>query len=150
MPLAELDTMTNFVSGALWMERVSALLLGLFGLFALLLSGIGIYTVITLSTARRRREIGIRLALGARPSQVTAAVLAEAAVLSAAGLVLGGVAARFFLQPILASYLHPADLQDPKVYAAQSVVLLLTAIAASVPPALRAARVNPATPLRED
>lgn len=149
MPLAEIDTMTNFVSGALWMERVSALLLGLFGLFALLLSGIGIYTVITLSAARRRREIGIRLALGARPSQVTAAVLAEAAILSGAGLVLGGVAARFLLQPILASSLQGADLQDPKVYAAQSLVLLVTAIAASVPPALRAARVNPAVPLRE-
>jgi hypothetical protein len=57
MPLAEIDTMTNFVSGALWMERVSALLLGLFGLFALLLSGIGIYTVITLSAARRSASV---------------------------------------------------------------------------------------------
>jgi putative ABC transport system permease protein len=149
MPLAEIDTMTHFISGALWMERVSALLLGLFGLFALLLSGIGIYTVITLSAARRRREIGIRLALGARPSQMTAAVLAEAAVLAGAGLVLGWAAARFFLQPILASHLQGADLWDPKAYAAQSLVLLATAIAASIPPALRAARVNPATPLRE-
>jgi len=149
MPLAEIDTMTNFVSGALWMERVSALLLGLFGLVALLLSGIGIYTVITLSIARRRREIGIRLALGARPAQVTAAVLAEAAVLAGAGLVLGWVAARFYLHPILASYLQGDALRDPKAYVAQSLVLLITAIAASVLPALQAARVHPATPLRE-
>jgi putative ABC transport system permease protein len=149
MPLAEIDTMTHFVSGALWMERVSALLLGLFGLFALLLSGIGIYTVITLSAARQRREIGIRLALGARPSQMTAAMIAEAAVLAGAGLVLGWTAARLFLHPILASQLQGADLWDPKAYALQSLVLLVTAIAASVPPALRAARVNPATPLRE-
>jgi predicted permease len=149
MPLAEVDTMPNFVSGALWMEHVSALLLGLFGAFALLLSGIGVYTVMTLSAARRRREIGIRLALGARPLQVTAAMLAEAALLSGAGLLLGGLAARSFLQPILASHLQGADLKDPQAYLAQSLVLLVTAIVASVPPALRAARVSPATPLRE-
>jgi putative ABC transport system permease protein len=149
MPLAEVDTMTNFVSGALWMERVSALLLGLFGLFALLLSAIGIYTVITLSAARRRREIGIRLALGARPAQVMATMLTEATLLAATGLVVGWVAARFFLQPILASHLQGADLRDPKAYASQALVLLATAIVASLPPAFRAARIDPATPLRE-
>jgi predicted permease len=149
MPLAELDTMNHFVSGALWMERVSALLLGLFGVFALLLSGIGIYTVIALSAARRRREIGIRLALGARPAQVIATILAEAAVLAGAGLALGWLAARFYLQPILASHLQGADLKEPKAYATQALVLLATAILASIPPALRAARVSPATPLRE-
>jgi predicted permease len=149
LPLAEADTMPRFVAGALWMERISTLTLGLFGALALLLSGIGIYSVMSLSAARRRREIGIRLALGARPSQVVAAVLSEAAVLTGAGLVLGWIAAWSLLEPMVASRLHGAALRDPFVYAAQSLVLLATALAASLPPAWRAARVSPMLPLRE-
>jgi putative ABC transport system permease protein len=150
MPIAESDTLAHFVSGALWMERTVTLLLGLFGLFALLLSAIGIYTVMTLSAARRRREIGIRLALGASPIRMSVALLAEAATLAGAGLLLGWAAARFFLQPFVASQLRGTEAQDPRAYVAQSLVLLVIALAASIPPALRVARVSPATPLREE
>jgi predicted permease len=149
MPLADVDTMAHQVTGALWMERASTLLLSLFGLLALLLSGIGIYSVMGLSVTRRQREIAIRLALGSGHRQVVARVMAEAAALAMAGLLTGGTAAWFFLGPVVASQLGGAGARSPGAYAAQSLVLLATAVGASLPAAWRAARISPMLPLRE-
>jgi macrolide transport system ATP-binding/permease protein len=149
MPLAEADTMLHFLTSSLWIERASTLLLGLFGLLAFLVSAIGIHSVATLSVARRRREIGIRLALGARRVQVLGGVIAESVLLVAAGLLLGGIAAWLLLKPVVASQVRSADLGEPGTYALQSLLLLVMAIAAGSPAALRAGRIDPVRSLRE-
>jgi macrolide transport system ATP-binding/permease protein len=149
MPLAEADTMAHFLTGSLWIERASTLLLGLFGLLAFVVSAIGIHSVATLSVARRRREIGIRLALGAQRVQVLGGVIAESVLLVAAGLLLGGVAAWLLLKPVVATQVRGADLGDPGVYALQALLLLVMAIAAGSPAALRAGRIDPVRSLRE-
>jgi predicted permease len=149
MPLAEVDTMLHFLTSSLWIERASTLLLGLFGLLALLVSAIGIHSVAMLSVAQRRREIGIRLAMGARRLQVLAGVLADSVLLVAVGLLLGGAAAWLLLRPIVAAQVRGADLGGPGTYVVQSLVLLLMALAAGCPAALRAGRIDPVRSLRE-
>jgi macrolide transport system ATP-binding/permease protein len=149
MPLAEADTMLAFLTGSLWIERASTLLLGLFGLLAFVVSAIGIHSVATLSVARRRREIGIRLALGARRAQVLGGVIAESVLLVAAGLLLGGVAAWLLLKPVVAAQVRGADLGEPGIYALQALLLLVMAIVAGSPAAVRAGRIDPVRSLRE-
>ncbi|MDP9121123.1 MAG: ABC transporter permease [Acidobacteriota bacterium] len=149
LPLAEADTMTHFVAGALWAERTSALLLSIFGLLALLLATVGIYGLMAYLVEQRRREMGIRLALGARRSQVLRSVLASAATLAGAGLLLGWLLAAFFLTPLVAGNLNGVDPRDPVSYVGQSLILMLAALLASFFPARKAAYGDPVAPLRE-
>jgi macrolide transport system ATP-binding/permease protein len=150
LPLAELDSMDNFVAGALWMERMSASLLGMFGLLALLLAVVGVYGMMAYSVAQRRREIGLRLALGARRSQVLWGVLGEAAAVTAVGVLLGWGLTYFVLAPVVASQLHGVSPTDPLSYAVQTLLLAAAAILSSWVPARRAAATSPAVSLRGD
>jgi ABC-type antimicrobial peptide transport system permease subunit len=121
----------------------------MFAVSALLMVSIGLYGLLAYSVAQRRREIGVRLALGAERSQVLGMVLAQGAKLVAAGLALG-LTASVFVSSVLESQLYETRGRDVWTYAAAPVVLALVALAACALPALRAARVDPVRALRLD
>jgi putative ABC transport system permease protein len=130
-------------------RRLNTLLLAGFAAVAVLLSGVGIYGVIAHGVARRRRELGVRMALGAPRAGILALVLREGMVLAAAGLVAGLLAA-VGLGRLLVSLLYQVSATDPATFAAIAVVAILVAAAASLVPAFRATRVDPVTALRAD
>src|SRR5262249_25819727 len=123
--------------------------LGLFGALALILATVGLYGVISLLVARRRREIGIRLALGARAITILGMVLTRGGALVAAGVAAGLAAAAAFTR-VLATLLFGVTPLDPMTFAAVPGVLTCVALLACVIPASRAARLNPMTALRQE
>ena len=122
---------------------------GFFGALALLLAMVGLYGTLSYSIARRRNEIGIRIALGAERSRVVRLVLGEVGRLVIAGIVLGGfaaVAATRWVQ----SFLYGLTASDPRTLLLATVTLAFVALAAGVIPAVRAARVDPVDALRDE
>jgi ABC-type antimicrobial peptide transport system permease subunit len=114
---------------------------------ALLLGVVGLYGVIAYSVSQRRREIGIRMALGAQDREVTRMFVRQALALTAAGVVCG-LAAAPALTRLMSSLLFGVKSVDPVTYAAMSLGLVATAVLAAYLPARRAAAVNPAESLR--
>jgi ABC-type antimicrobial peptide transport system permease subunit len=129
--------------------RLGATMFTAFGVLALVLAAIGLYGVVSHSVTQRRREIGVRLALGARPPQVITLVLRGGVQLVLVGVVLGGAivagAARW-----IANLLFNESATDPVVYVGVAAILVLVATVASLVPALAASRVDPAVTLRSD
>ena len=145
--VADIDTMDNIVAEAVARQRFSMLLLGLFAILALLLASVGIYGVMSYSVAQRTREIGIRIALGARRADVLQMTVKQGLKLVGVGMMIG-LAAAFLLTRLLASLLFGISATDPITFVGISVVLLAVAILASYVPALRATKVDPITALR--
>jgi predicted permease len=143
------QTMDEIIAGSLGDRRFSMILLGFFAALALLLSSIGIYGVISYIVGQRTREIGVRIALGARQADVLGLVLIEGAKMTAVGLIVG-LAASFGLTRLVANLLFGVSPTDPLTLAA--VVLLLAAVSllACYIPARRAAAVNPLIALRSE
>ena len=137
------------LGGQLLAQRLGTALLGLFGVLSLVLAAVGIYAVVSYSVARRTREIGIRMALGARAGDVSGLVLSQNAFPIAVGLtlglVLGAAAAR-----LLREFLFEVSPIDPFTFAAVALVLAACGAAAAWLPARRAARVDPMTALRSE
>jgi predicted permease len=130
-------------------RRFVMLLVGLFGLAALLLAALGIYGVIAYAVSQQRREIGIRIALGARPSSVVRMVLADGLRLTLIGVGIGVVGALATTR-LLAGLLFGVGASDPMTFAAIVAVLALVALAACWLPARRAASVDPLIALRSE
>jgi predicted permease len=130
-------------------ERFLAGLMGLFALLALLLAALGVYGMVSQSAARRRREVGIRMALGAGRSRVVLGMLRSGLVLALAGLGLG-LAACLASARVLRSQLYGVDGTDPASLVLAASLLLAVALGASYVPARRAARLDPARVLREE
>jgi putative ABC transport system permease protein len=124
-----------------------AVLMGLFGLLAIILSSAGIYGLISCFVVERRREIGIRMALGARPVQVLTLVVILSFSLVAVGGALG-LATGFVLAEVLSSMLYGVRAWDPMVYSAVPLLLVFVTALATLLPAMRAARVDPMIALR--
>jgi ABC-type antimicrobial peptide transport system permease subunit len=128
------------------------MLSGFFGALALLLAGLGLYGVTSYNVSRRRAEIGIRMALGARPSGVVRMVLLRVALLVAVGVIAGGAlslwAAGYFAAS-LGSMLYGLELRDARTLSTAAVVLGIIGAFAGMIPAARAARIDPAKVLRE-
>lgn len=129
-----------------WLNR---LLLGSFAALALLLAAIGLYGVLSYTVERRAREIGVRLALGARPADVVRLVLKQGVGLAAAGVVVG-IAAATALTRTIQSVLFGVSPTEPDVFAAAALLLLAVAAGASYWPARRATRVDPCDALRAE
>jgi putative ABC transport system permease protein len=130
--------------------RVFAMqLVGLFGLAALLLASLGIYGVIAYAVSQQRRELGIRLALGAAPGTVVRMVLADGLRLAAIGIAIG-TAGALATTRLLAGLLFGVGASDPSTFAAIALVLVLVALAACWLPARRAAAVDPIEALRAE
>jgi predicted permease len=129
--------------------RFASAVLTAFGLSALVLAAVGLYGVLAFVVSLRRREIGIRLALGATSSRVLEGVIGQGTALAATGLVVGVLAA-FFSTRVIESQLFGVGTRDPVVFVGAAVSLLLVAIAASWVPARRAARVDPQIALKAE
>ena len=145
----EFRTMETQVADSLMQQRLLALLSAFFGFLALCLAVTGLYGVVAYMTTRRRNEIGIRVALGARYSSVLKLVLGDVALMLAAGVVLGtaGALAAGRLVESLCYGVSPAD---ARVLAAAAVVLGIATTGAGYLPARRAARMDPMAALREE
>jgi predicted permease len=129
--------------------RIGALLLGGFGGLALLLAAVGLYGVIAYSVSMRSREVGVRIALGARPVDVLRLMLLQGGRLALVGVALGSVAAALAGR-VLESLLYGVSALDPIAYALAAGVLLSVAAAANLVPALKAARIDPIRTLRAE
>jgi predicted permease len=147
LPLVRILTQKAHVEASLQSERSLSTLSTLFGSLALLLACLGLYGIAAFSVATRTREIGIRMALGARSQDVHRMVIRQGMRLAVNGVVVG-VAAAFVVSRILANLLYGISGTDALIYAAVSLLLVLVAMAACYIPARRAARVDPMVALR--
>lgn len=132
----------------LFPARAAAIVLGVFGVLALVLAATGLFALVAYSVARRMREIGIRMALGARPGQVLSSVLRRIVLLCAAGISVGTVVA-LAAGRLLSAVLYGISPRDPGTYAIALAVMTTVALVACWNPAARAIRVDPARTLRE-
>ncbi len=149
LAVSKVESMGSVVSASLGPQRFQATLLASFAALALVLAAIGLYGLLAHTVGLRRRELGIRLAMGARPAQLHALVLSKGLALTGLGLVVGTVVA-LGTGRLMEGLVHGIGRFDPASLLATSVVLLATAAVASCVPARRAASVNPTVSLREE
>ena len=149
VPVADLQTMRTLVGTTLARPRLLLTLLAAFAVSGLALGSIGVYGVVAFAVARRRREIGIRMALGADRASVVRLMLRESAIYAAAGLAAGTVLA-LWSSRMLRGLLFEVPPTDVTTYASLAIGVGLLTMAASYAPARRAASVNPADALRSD
>jgi predicted permease len=149
LAISEVTTLGEIVDRSLGREKLLAKLAGFFGALALLLASIGLYGVIAYSVARRRNEIGIRMALGARPGTVLRMVLSESLLVVALGLAVG-IPAALACGRLVSSLLYGVKAYDPLTIGGAAALLLAVALAASFLPARRAALLDPCAALREE
>jgi putative ABC transport system permease protein len=145
----DVRTLHEQLQFSLWVRRLFASLVGVFGVLALLIAAVGLYGVMAYSVAQRTREIGVRMALGAEPAGVMKLVMGQALRMTAIGIGIGlavaAVVARFLGS--IASGVSPTD---PPTYAAVTILLALSGVLAAWVPAWRATRMSPALALRGD
>jgi ABC-type antimicrobial peptide transport system permease subunit len=145
--VVNLRTMNEVVDRSLLQERFVAQLGGFFSLFALLLASIGLFGVMSYATARRTREIGIRMALGARATDVIRLVLHETILLVAVGVIIG-LGAAFATTRLVASLLFGIGPTDPLTIALVTLLMFAVTTLAGYLPARRASHVDPMIALR--
>jgi putative ABC transport system permease protein len=148
-PVANVDEMEGVVAASVAQPRFNATLLALFGGMALALAAVGIYGVISYSVVERTREIGIRMALGARRGDVVGMIVAQGLRLTAAGVAIG-VAGALALTRFMSSLLYNVSPTDPRTFAVIALLLSSVATAACLIPARRATRVDPMAALRRE
>jgi len=136
------------VEASLAQERLVAALAGFFGLLALVLAAIGLYGVTSYSVAQRKTEIGIRMAIGAAPSEVCTLVLSQAVVIVTIGVACG-IASGILASTLVASLLFGLRPRDPITFVEAAAIVSIVGLAASLVPAWRASRLDPSEILRE-
>ncbi|HZF07711.1 MAG TPA: ABC transporter permease [Thermoanaerobaculia bacterium] len=149
LPLAGVTTLPDVLAQSLWAPRAGAALLALFGLLGLVLATSGTYGVMSYAVDQRRREIGIRLAIGERRSGILARVLSQGMGLVAAGLALG-LAAAFGTARLVAAFLYGVSPYDPLTFLVAPLLLAGAAFLATLVPARRATAVDPLAVLRSE
>jgi putative ABC transport system permease protein len=147
--LFDVRSMEERLDRSLWARRSYSWLFGVFAGIALLMAVAGIYGVVSYTISQRTREIGIRIALGARRGQVISQVLREGLVVLGIGIATGLTAA-WFATRMMGSLLAGLNPHDPVVYISVVLVLIFAAMAANLFPARRAALVDPVKALRSD
>jgi ABC-type antimicrobial peptide transport system permease subunit len=149
LPVYDVMTMEQAVAGAngYFLFKVGAAFAGSLGALGLLLAVVGVYGVVSYAASQRKHEIGIRMALGARPRSVLVLVMRQAVVLVGAGVGIGVLAA-LIVSRILVSLLVGVPSYDPLTFTSVSVLMLAVALVACYIPARRAARVDPMVALR--
>jgi putative ABC transport system permease protein len=149
LAVTKMETMETIVDRAQAGTRFHLLLIGLFGVIATLLAGVGLYGVLSGAVRQRTTEIGVRIAFGAQPGSIFGLVIGRGLLLTSIGLVLGLIAA-FSLTRVMTTMLVGVRPTDPLTFAAMAVAFLLIAGVASWGPARRAASLDPMTVLRDE
>jgi ABC-type antimicrobial peptide transport system permease subunit len=149
LPVPNVQPVTETIASSLAVPRMGAWLLGAFGTLAVLLAAVGIFGVLSFSTSRRTREIGIRLALGAERRDVFLLVLRDGMQLVALGMAIG-LGAALSGGRLVAGFLHGVPPSDLPTMVVTPMLLAIVALAACAIPAARAMRVQPVTALRQD
>jgi predicted lysophospholipase L1 biosynthesis ABC-type transport system permease subunit len=147
LPFLEVHTLAEEVDRSMAGERITASLASLFGGIAALLVGVGIYGLLAYVVTQRRREIGIRMALGAQSVDVLELIAGQTLAMTAAGIMLG-LGAALVAGPGIRSLLYGVSPQDPKSLAAATMFVVVVATLATIFPAIRATRVDPTVALR--
>jgi predicted permease len=149
IPVDNVLTLEDFAGETLTQRRFNMQLLTIFGMLALVLCTIGIYSVLAYSVKRRIREIGVRLALGASMRDVAGLVVLQAMKPTLAGIGIG-IAAALAMGKVASSLIYGVSARDPETFVVVTALLVAVAFVASLLPALRASRVNPLAVLREE
>jgi ABC-type antimicrobial peptide transport system permease subunit len=131
----------------LFAPRMGGILLAVFGGLAALLATVGLYGVVAYSAARRTREVGIRVSIGARPMDVVRLLMGQGAVLVGVGVAIGLVLAFLATRP-LGSMLYGVGVSDPLTFGGVALLLLGCGLGATLVPAIRAARLDPVNALK--
>ncbi len=148
IPVTNIATMEERLSQVVAQPRFRMQLLGVFAAVALILAAVGVYGVMAYAVSQRTQEIGVRLALGARPAAVRRMVVKEALAVGLIG-VLVGLAGALALSRLVSGMLFEVQATEPVVYLTVAGILTAVAVTASLVPALRASRVDPMAALRE-
>jgi ABC-type antimicrobial peptide transport system permease subunit len=148
--LAPVDTITlqEQVDRMSYPQRLAVALLGIFGGMALFLASIGLYAVMSYSVSQSTRELGMRIALGADTKGILRLVFSRGLQLTAAGIVIGGIAA-LILTRLMGNLLYKVSPHDPLAFGSAFVVITIFSLAACFLPAWRATRIDPVQALRE-
>lgn len=148
-PVLKVETMDDVIAESIWRPRFSVWIFGALGTLALVLTAAGIYGVVAYTTALRSKEVGIRVALGAAPRNVIAAVVGAALAPVTAGLA-AGLFGAMLLSRLLGSLLYATSQTDPVAYVSAAALLLSVGFVASLEPALRAAAADPLQAIRTE
>ena len=148
-PAAAIKTMSEVIAATTAPRRFNTLLLAIFAALALALAAVGIYSVISYSVTQRTREIGVRMALGAKASDVVRLIVKQGMTLALAGIV-AGIAAALAAGRAMANLLYGVSASDPATFTAIALLLAVVAWLACYLPARRAARVDPMIALRHE
>ena len=149
VPTGAVRSMDQVLAHSLALRSFMMLLLSIFGGLALVLASVGIYGVISFAASQRTREIGVRMALGARPADVLQMILTEGLKLVAVGVVLG-TAAALLLTRLLEGLVYGVSMRDPLIFALVNLLMAAVSLAACYVPARRAMRVDPLAALRHE
>jgi len=149
LPVYGVETLADRLADSLGQQRVLALLAGIYGALALALAGVGLYGVLAIAVAQRRREIGVRVALGATRRQVVGVIVGQGARLALRGIAIGLLVALFATR-LLADLLYEVRPHDLATFIAIPALLAAVALVASWLPAMAAARVAPQAALRAE
>lgn len=141
--------LSDFIAVSFLPQRMAGTVTSALGLLGLVLSSVGLYGLVAFTVGLRTREIGIRVAIGARPAQVLALVLRQSALLGGAGILAGGAAA-LVAGRLVSSLLFGVRATDPIALTGAALVLTAVVLLASVVPAWRALRIDPLRALRCD
>ena len=141
--------MNDIIELSMFNAQIGVWLVSAFGFLALLLAGVGVYGVISYSVSQRTHEIGIRMALGARPGDALNMIVRQGIVLSLVGLSIG-LAASVGVTRLMSTFLFGVSAVDPVVFVSISLLLAAVAVGASVIPARRATNFDPVLALRFD
>jgi ABC-type antimicrobial peptide transport system permease subunit len=147
LPVYATRTLDRQVGQSLRRERLVATMTATFGVLATLLAVVGLYGVMSYTVARRTREIGLRMALGARPGNILRMIVREVLMLAGAGIAIG-VPAAWWLGRLVATQLYGVVPTDPLAIGGAILVLTAVAVLAGLVPSLRAARIDPTRALR--
>ena len=147
LPVYRMQTMETVKAESLAQRRFILMLVGLFGLLALALAAIGVYGVMSLLVSERTQEVGVRLALGAHPSQMLTMLVAQATRLAVIGVSLG-IVLSLAVMPLLQNQLYAIQPRDPMTMLGVPAALVAVALLAAFIPARRAMRVDPVKALR--
>jgi putative ABC transport system permease protein len=147
LPVYDVETMEAKIGSSIAPQRFAMLLLGIFAALALVLAAVGLYGVIAYSVARRTREIGLRMSVGAARPDIFKLVVRQGMVWAVLGAAIG-LSVSAAASQVLASFLYGVTERDPLTFAAVPLLLLAVAFAATAAPALTASRIDPIRALR--